>query len=301
METTTKMEKIICPCCGHPHSVNEAACVNCQARSIGAPMVQPANKLPSLGTSFAALAVALLIIAGFVGTWLLTSDMKVIRVFMVAVFGAGTEFTKALLAGDPSLLQYRIFTFDAYRLACVMSFGAIPLSIIGMWLARRARRLSRHQPLAFGGQRIALTAMTLSLLLFVAFSAAGISSIPRAIQSSRARHLAATRAEFYHLHSQALTKYYQEMGTYPQELADLRDFVTVTVPQADYWGNNFSYLPTALIASKKSTPGYSNYRLVSAGPDGIPGTWDDIQMIDGVILSETNEPDPLSGFFTSEK
>jgi hypothetical protein len=34
----------------------------------------------------------------------------------------------------------------------------------------------------------------------------------------------------------------------------------------------------------------SNYKLLSAGPDGRFGTEDDITMIDGVIVETQNEP-----------
>ncbi|MBL8205033.1 MAG: hypothetical protein JNM09_12445, partial [Blastocatellia bacterium] len=107
-------------------------------------------------------------------------------------------------------------------------------------------------------------------------------------------HLAAVRAQFYHMHNEALTRYYAEFGTYPQELSDLRDFVPEMIPVADYWGTPIGYSPTSLIASKNSTPGYSNYQLVSAGPDGVMGTADDIRMIDGVIVNASTDDDWFS-------
>jgi hypothetical protein len=102
------------------------------------------------------------------------------------------------------------------------------------------------------------------------------------------------------MHNEALTRYYAEFGTYPQELSDLRDFVPEVIPVTDYWGTPISYSPTALIASKKSTPGYSTYQLMSAGPDAVMGTADDIQMIDGVIVNATDEGDWFSSFFKTK-
>ncbi len=292
---------MICPCCGLQRVVEADSCKSCQARNVDVPMFQPLNKLPRLGAAWLALSVALIAVIAFTMAWLLINDMKVLRVTAVALLGESTKLTSSLLKGDPDLLRYRIFTFDAYRLACLMSIGAIPFSMLGIWLARRAGKLAKMFPADFGGRRIAAFAMTLALLLFVSFSAAGISAIPRAIQYGRARHIASERAHFYHLHGEALAKYYAEFGTYPQEISDLREFVTDTVSQTDYWGNTIKYAPAALIASKSNTSSYSNYQLVSAGPDGILNTSDDIRMIDGVIVSEVDYNDPLNSIFTSDK
>ncbi len=300
MKSNTEIELMICPCCGSSRQVEP--CPSCHARSVGEPMLQPEAKLPGLGPALMALLVALVILAAFLATWVLGNDMKVARVFLVLALGESTAFTKSLLQLDPSLLQYRIYSFDAYRLASLMSFGLIPLSLLGMWLARRALKLRRRNPVQFGGQRMAATALLLSLLWFVLFSAAGLSSIPRALQRGRAKHLAAMRAQFYRMHNEALNRYYAEFGTYPQELSDLRDFVPEVIPVTDHWGTAISYSPTALIAStrvfsKNGAPGYSNYQLVSAGPDAILGTADDIRMIDGVIVDAAHESDWFASFF----
>ncbi len=298
MKSMQNLETIICPCCGGVCQNKLEFCPSCQARKVGNPLLPPETKLPSLGPSFMAFFLAIAVVAVFLGAWLLVNDMKVARVLLVMTLGESTTFTKALLQFDPSLLQYRIFTFDAYRLACYLSLGLIPVTMAGMWLARRARRLTQLQPLQFGGPRIATGSLLLSVFLFMAFSAAGISWIPRAIQQGRAKHVATVRAEFYRLHVEALNRHYAEFGTYPQELADLRESSPALIPNIDYWGNPIRYAPTALIASKNSTPGYSNYQLVSAGPDGILETADDIRMIDGVIVNAADNDDWLASFFT---
>jgi hypothetical protein len=297
MKSITDTELMICPCCGSSHETTHEACPTCQARAVGEPMLQPATKLPGLGPALTALIVAVVVVLAFVATWLLGNDMKVARVLLVTALGESTTFTKSLLQLDPSLLQYRIFSFDAYQLACFMSLGLIPLSIVGMWLARRAMKLRKLNPLQFGGQRMAATALLLSMLWFVLFSAAGISSIPRALQRGRAKHMAAMRAQFYRMHNEALNRYYAEFKTYPQELSDLRDFVPEVIPVTDYWGSAIRYSPTALIASKNGALGYSNYQLVSAGPDAMLGTADDIRMIDGVIVDASDDSDWFSSFF----
>ena len=300
MKSSTEAEHMVCPCCGSSFKLETVVCPTCQARAVGAPLTQPATKLPSLGPALMALIAAAVTIFAFLVVWLLGNDMKVARALLVSVLGESTTFTKSLLQLDPSLLQYRIYSFDAYQLACYLSVILAPLSLFGMWLARRARKLHKQEPLQFGGQRMAAMAMVFSMLWFVLFSAAGLSSIPRALQRGRAKHLAAVRAQFYRMHNEALTRYYSEFGTYPQELSDLRDFVPEVIPVTDYWGTAINYSPTALIASKNSAAGYSTYQLVSAGPDTVMGTADDIQMIDGVIVNATDADDWFSSFFKTK-
>lgn len=297
MKSMHTLETLVCPCCGKPRSLE--LCASCHARQVGEPLLPPETKLPSLGPAFLAVVVAVVICVGFLAAWLLSNDMKVARALLVLALGESTTFTKSLLQMDPSLPAYRIFTFDAYRLACYLSLGLIPLSILGLALARRARRLATSQPLQFGGRRLATGAFVFSLVFFVVFSAAGISWIPRALQQGHAKRIAAVRAEFYRLHVEALNRHYADFGTYPQELSDLRDFSSVVIPSTDYWGNPIRYAPTALIASKNSAPGYSNYQLVSAGPDGVLETADDIRMVDGVIVDAADE-DWFTSFFRSK-
>ena len=297
MKNSTEIESFICPCCGNSRQTTIEICPTCLAQPIGSPMAQPENKLPGLGPALIALGMASIVLLAYIATWLLGNDMKVARVLIVSLFGEGTKFTKSLLQLDPSLLQYRIFTFDAYQLACYMSLILIPLSLVGIWLGRRALKLIKVNPLQFGGRGMAQAALTTSVIWCVLFSAAGISSIPRALQRGHAKHLAAVRAQFYQLHNESLNRYYAEFGTYPAELSDLRDFIPEAIQTTDYWGTSISYSPTSLLASKDSRPGFNNYQMVSAGPDGVMDTADDIRMIDGVIVTTTDEGDWFSSFF----
>jgi hypothetical protein len=292
---------MICPCCGRKSVFGRGGCEACGARSVGGPLAQPDVKLPGLGPSLAALVVALVVLLAFGGAWLLGNDFRVVRAFAVWALGETNTLAAWLLRADPDLPRYRVFTFDAYRLAALFSFGAVPLSLAGVWLARRARRLNSADPGRFGGRRLATASLALSALLFVAFSAAGLSSIPRALEFGRERHVAAVRAEFYRIHNEALARYYKKYGNYPQELADLRPFLQGSVPQADYWGNPVSYVPTGLIASKDSASVFSNYHLTSAGPDGEFGTADDIRMVDGIIVSAAAESELPAGLVTPRK
>ena len=120
---------MICPCCGLQRVVEADSCQSCQARNVDAPMFQPLNKLPRLGAAWLALSVVIIAVLAFFVAWLLINDMKVLRVAAVALLGDSTKLTTALLQGDPDLLRYRIYTFDAYRLACCCVEVDTPMSV----------------------------------------------------------------------------------------------------------------------------------------------------------------------------
>lgn len=275
---------MICPCCGQFREMAALACASCGARQIGEPLAPPSIILPRLGPALAAFACAIVIVVAFLAIWIFGNDMKVGRALLVSTLGDSVKLTQSLLKADPKLPYYRIFSFDAYRLAFILSFGLIPLSIVGVWLARRAALLAKNDPARFGGLSLANISLAMSACLFVVFSTAMITSIPGAIERGRAKRLAATRAMMYELHQQALQKYYREYGSYPQDLSDLSRVSAESSPQNDYWERTFSYLPVGVIASKGRAVSFSNYKLVSAGPDGKFGTEDDIAMVDGVIV-----------------
>jgi hypothetical protein len=284
-------DSMICPCCGENREISSLECAACGAKQVGPPLAKPDVLMPKLGPSFAALVCGVLVIIVFFLAWIMREDAKVGRVLLVWTLGDGYELTKHLLEAEPRLPYYRIFTFDAYRLAAdSFSFVAIPLSIAGVWLARRALRLIKSDSASFAGARVARASYGLSIGLLIVFTAVSVSSIPRAIANGRAKRAAHTRALMYELHARGLQKYYKEYRLYPAELTDLLKVNASGVPQADYWEHNFDYKPGGVIASNGTGVYMTNYKLVSAGPDGIFGTKDDITMVDGVIV-ESDEPD----------
>jgi hypothetical protein len=291
MNKKSPRDSMICPCCGNSREIKAPECDSCGAKQVGPPLAGPDVLLPKLGPSFASLACGVLVLIAFLAVWILIKDVKVGRVLLVWTLGDGYELTRKLLEADAQLPYYRIFTFDAYRLAFNFSIVAVPLSLAGIWLARRALRLIKSDSASFGGIKIARTSYGLSIGLLIVFSAVCVSSIPRMIATSRAKRLAATRALMYELHAQGLQRYFKEYGVYPNELGNLSLVKASGAPQSDYWENNFEYKPVGIVASNGSAIYLSNYKLVSAGPDGIFGTKDDITMIDGVIVESQNEPD----------
>lgn len=287
---------MICPCCGEERQIATVECLSCGARQVGPPLAPPDRLLPDMGPAMSALAVSILVAIIFLAVWIFSSDMKVGRAMMIGVLGDGTRLTRSMLAADPRLPYYRIFAYDAVRQAFYLSIALIPLSLIGVRLARRARRLATASPSLFGGTGMAKASMIMSSSWLVLFATVTIISLPEAIERGRAKKRAATRAVMYQLHQQALHKYYNEYGSYPQDLTDLSRVKAENSPKLDYWEQPFTYTPVGEIASNGSAVSLTNYKLVSAGADGKLGTADDLTMIDGVILDGRSEESlPLSG------
>ncbi len=292
---------MICPCCGQNRQITAQVCAACGARQVGEPLTPPDIILPKLGPAILAFSVAAIVIVTFLAVWIFGNDMKVGRVMLVSVLGDGTKLTEGLLKADPRLPNYRIFSYDAYRLAFLLSLGLIPLSLLGIWLARRASRLARQAPENYGGMSMARFSYALSTSLALIFGAVTMTSIPGAIERGRAKRIAATRAMMYELHEQALQKYYNEYGSYPQDLSDLIRVNAESSPQSDYWRRNLNYLPVGVVASKGSAISFSNYKLVSAGPDGEFGTEDDITMVDGMVIEGQSDGELPTTMLTPDK
>lgn len=287
-----------CPCCGQMRARQTdgalADCLACGARQVGPPLTPPDIMLPRLGLPFAAVACLLLSAVAFLALWIFGNDAKVGRALLVWALGDGTKLTRELLAVDPKLPAYRIFAYDAYKAAFTLSFGLAPLSLLGMWLARKARRMALLDASKFGGLKTARASFALSLCLFVLFATVLTASIPGMLERGRMRRAAATRALMYELHAQALDKYYREYGTYPQQLEDLTRVRAEQVGRVDYWEHKFIYAPQGVIASRGSAISLSDYKLVSPGPDGKLGTADDITMVNGVIVENQADADLMA-------
>lgn len=275
---------MICPCCGEVRGIAAMECLACGARQIGEPMVQPDILLPKLGISFAALACAILVVLTFLFVWILSNDMKVGRVLLVWAIGDGTKLTHELLQNDPKLPYYRIFAYDAYKQASMLAFGLVPLSLIGIWLGRKAMQRAKIAPAQFGGFSVARFSSVMSVALLVVFATVLALSVPEMLERGRAKKAAATRAMMYGLHFEALQKFHSEYGSYPEDFTDLTRVKAESVPRSDYWENVFSYQPKGVIASRGSAISFSEYKLVSAGPDEKFGTADDITMVDGIVV-----------------
>jgi hypothetical protein len=277
----------ICPCCGQTESFNGQACQACGARQVSEPLARPDVLLPGLSRMILSLTTALTAVGIYLMVWLFGNDMKALRVLMVWVFGDQLKFTRELLRYDPKLPYYNIFSYDAWRLAFYLSVVVIPLALLSVWLARRAQRLIRERPAQYGGRRMTNATLAFATTLALIFTTVVITSLPRALEDRQARQAAATRATLYQL-GHRLREYNEAYGRYPRDLAELEQFSRATLPQTDYWEKPIIYSPAAFIASRGTAPGFSDYKLISAGPDGLSGTADDIILQDGVILSTSD-------------
>lgn len=296
MKEKLKKDSMVCPCCGEIRLISAMECGACGARQVGEPLAPPDILLPKLGPSLTASACAGLVVLTFLVIWIFGNDMKVGRALLVWTLGEGSELTRGLLQADSKLPYYRIFSYDAYRMAYMFSGLLIPLSLIAIWTSWRAVQKAKTDPARFGGLRLARASASLSACLFVTLGTVTVTSLPAAMARRQAKRVAATSAMMYAMHYEALQKYYREYGSYPQELTDLSRVNVETVPHNDYWENSFVYAPVGgVIASRGSAPSFSDYKLVSAGPDGKFGTADDITMTDGIILdSKTDNEAPIS-------
>ena len=148
---------------------------------------------------------------------------------------------------------------------------------------------------------MARTSLILCSLWVLILTTVTALNIPGAIERGRAKRRAATRAAMYHFHQEGLHKFYDEYGSYPQELSDLTRVNAEMTTQVDYWDRQFSYRPVGQVASKGSGVSFTNYRLVSAGADGRFKTSDDLTMTDGVIIEGPVEDDPrISGIINEQ-
>src|SRR5262245_45600101 len=187
MTDNSQRSFMICPCCGQNREIKSLTCGACGARQVGQPLTPPDVLLPKFGLPLGALTCAILIVVAFLAYWIFgIEDMKVGRAMLVWVIDDNLELKQTLLKGDPKLLSYRIFSFYAFKAAFYISFGAIPISMLGMWLASRAKRLAVLTPAQYGGFGLARISFALTTCLFLGFSTVAISSIPYVLARGRA-------------------------------------------------------------------------------------------------------------------
>lgn len=191
-------------------------------------------------------------------------------------------------------------------LAAIVWKWVLPLTLVSLLLARTALRKIKADPRHFGGRRTAITAMTLSSLIFVAISIWVVAGIPKYLRYRAESQRAATRAQMYKV-AIALNEYKRVHGTYPARIEELNieggmegDTAQGGSPVVlDYWDNRLKYRATAEIAADSknednSLPftSFNEYQLVSPGPDGKMGTNDDLVMRDGIIVSPSKADIP---------
>lgn len=173
----------------------------------------------------------------------------------------------------------------------------LALAAVAVIFGVRAMRAIRRDPVRFGGRRTAVAGVWVGALVGVAVGGYTLSGIPKAIDRYRESQAAATRAEMHHL-TALVYEYKAHFGTYPSRLGDLQKLETVDGPvdRRDVWDHKILYSSfTSDIAAANGVPVVNqNFEIRSPGPDGIPGTSDDIIMRDGLIVdsARTGAPAP---------
>lgn len=185
----------------------------------------------------------------------------------------------------------------ALALACIslIAFiwkGLLVVTVISLYLAIKAIKLSKKDSRHFGGIRIATTAFMLSTIILLGVSIYIGVGIPKYLKLRTESQQAATRAQMYHIAS-ALHEYKMEHGIYPANL-DVLQIELKPVESVDLWENPLKYQVTSEVAAVDGQmgehqpvvlPSLNQYQLVSPGPDGKLGTIDDLVMSNDIIIS----------------
>ncbi len=157
--------------------------------------------------------------------------------------------------------------------------------VLVIWSSRRAMRLARSEPAAYGGLRVATATLVVSVAACAVAASFAVAHIPRFLENRQIKQTAATQASIYHVVN-ILEAYKHKYGSYPPNDLAIRKVINESLP-ADYWMHTIEYHSyTEAIADRSPTASLpiANFELRSAGPDEKMGTDDDIIMRDGVFL-----------------
>jgi hypothetical protein len=284
------MKLTVCPCCGFKFEGDlREGCVSCGAQAVGEPLARPAHELPSYGRG---------LFVGVIGA-------AAVVTFLVA--------TLVAFLGRPTLsFDFLSIRSAAETAAWSLKWIALPLAIGSIWLGWRVCASIRHEPSRFIANRIAHSGLAASVL-FAILVATGIGvTVPKRFEQRQQSSEAAFRARLY-THNRAFMEYRASFGTYPTELADLKNLpdpdgsikeLIVQAEQASYkpWTELAATTPTpakprglrdgalrpaTLNSDADASPGdgvpFTNYELRLPGEDKVLGTADDWMIRDGVV------------------
>lgn len=296
--------RCVCPCCGAKVAGDlRCGCTACGARSVGQPLVPPAIRLPRLGRAVAAC------IAG-TGIALWFSASTVIELFSGARADFG--FWRIVSAAETA----------AWKLKWSLLPAALISVVVGARYALYAQAAAGEAP--FGGRRFARAGVFASTLVAVLMVALLVVTIPERQRRSEVAQAAHARSLEYAVQA-AMMRYQTMHDSLPTDLDSLRDLPdedgTIRFVLANFDAN--AYTPSSVQATARApksrlrktirlrtasynrnsnsasdaTPSggltFTNYDLVWAGIDKIPGTEDDRIMRDGRFI-----PTPANGVVT---
>src|SRR5215467_2851091 len=105
--------------------------------------------------------------------------------------------------------------------ALVFTWWMALSGVAAIWLAARAMKLSKRDPEAYGGYRVAAGTLALTLVSGLSLAAFEISRLPEYFKKREIRKIAATEAAFRHQTS-ALEDYRSKNGSYPKDEETLK-------------------------------------------------------------------------------
>lgn len=244
---------MVCPSCGADID-STTTCCSCGARWVGAPPTEGIQPVPRLVYGITALLIL---------------GMAVAVQLVITI--------RSIYLSDLRW-PWELFLMTSY-----LSKFILPVVIGAALLAWRGMRLAAHRPAAYGGMKMSRRCLVASLVVCLMNGGVLLGRLPDMLENRRLKQQAYTRAMMYKV-NEAIARYRQQYGSYPERLIDLQEMDPTIRPTLDYWDHPLVYTPmSAVIASRGSPVPFQNYQLISRGPDGILGTTDDIVMRDGVI------------------
>ena len=297
-------KRSVCPCCGADFAGDLlSGCTACGARAVGEPLTPPAIRLPRLGRAVAAC------VAGMgVALWL--SASTAVELFSGAHMDFG--FWRIVAAAETA----------AWKLRWSLLPAALISVVVGARYAMNARAAAGEAP--FGGRRFARAGVVASALVAILMVMLIGITIPERQRRRVVAQAAHARSLEYAVQA-AMMRYQAEHDSLPADFSSLGDLPdedgTIAFVLANFDAN--AYTPSSVQAAARTpksrarktarirtasynrnsnntidanTSGgltFTNYDLVWAGDDKIPGTIDDRIIRDGRFI-----PTPANGVTT---
>ncbi len=243
---------MVCPSC--KKVVDSPTRCPCGARWVGLPTTEPIHPIPRMG--YGLTAATLISLA-------LTVQLAI-------------TFRNLYLTD----LQWE---WALYLMTEYMARFIVPVAVIAAYLAWRGLRGATRQPSQYGGRRLCRFALASALAVCFIDGGVFFARLPATLENRRLKHQAYTHAMMYKLNN-AIVKYREQYGSYPERLIDLQELDPTMRPVLDFWDHQLIYRPMSPeVASRVMPVPFLNYLLISRGPDGVLGTGDDIVMRDGLM------------------
>ncbi len=174
---------------------------------------------------------------------------------------------------------------------CYFSKFFVGVAVLGLYVSLKALRAIQRDGANFGGLRMARAGAAISALTILTVGTLVGFDIPKWLWARQERQAAISRVRMYEMEL-AVREYQRRHGSLPADLEDLRREGLFGGSTRDFWGKSIRYEPTGKLAAtsvgtggRAAVPVFSTYRLVSAGPDGVLNTKDDLVFVNNLFVS----------------